>query len=98
MITKEQIIEGLKARLESTPREELKEISVYCVVSDKEGIGELIVGTGENLLSSLAQALADNKDMLFMTEVALAAAKDYLASKEEPKEEKKVVKTNKIVS
>ena len=98
MITKKEIIEGLKTRLESTPREELKEISVYCVVSDKEGIGELIVGKGENLLSSLAQALADNKDMLFMTEVALAAAKEYLASKVETKEEKKVIKTNKIVS
>jgi uncharacterized protein YecA (UPF0149 family) len=98
MITKEEIIEGLKTRLESTPREELKEISVYCVVSDKEGIGELIVGTGENILSSLAQALVDNEDMLFMTEFALNAAKEYLASKKEPKEEKKLVKTNKIVS
>lgn len=98
MITKEEIIEGLKERLESTPREELKEISVYCVVSDKEGIGELVVGLKENILSSFAQALADNKDLMLLTEVALAAAKEYLASKVETKEEKKVIKTNKIVS
>ena len=98
MITKEEIIDGLKVKLESISHKELKDISVYCVVSDKEGIGELVVGLGENILSSLAQALVDNEQMLFMAEVAVNAAKEYLASKEEPKEEKIVVKTNKIVS
>ena len=98
MITKEEIIDGLKVKLESVPHKELKDISVYCVVSDKEGIGELVVGLGENILSSLAQALVDNEQMLFMAEVAVNAAKEYLASKEEPNEEKRVIKTDKIVS
>ena len=87
-MTKEEILEDLKAKLEVLSREELSELGVLCVVCDPDGVGELLVGKPESILAAITQAIIDNEDIKFLIETSLKVAEEYKREvlNEQPKE------------
>lgn len=87
-MTKEEILEDLKAKLEVLPNEELSELGILCVVCDPDGVGELLVGKPENLLAAITQAIIDNEDIKFLIEMSLQVVEEYKREvlDEQPKE------------
>lgn len=90
-MTKEEILEDLKEKLEVLPNEELSELGILCVVCDPDGVGELLVGKPESLLAAITQAIIDNEDIKFLIETSLKIAEEY--KREVLKEEQKEVKS-----
>lgn len=78
-ITKEDIIEPLKQSLEAMPESGLKdgEISVLCIVSDTDGIGEIMMGNGGIIMSSIAHAISDNDALYTMVKTAIDIVDRY---------------------
>lgn len=76
-MTKELILEDLKAKLEVLSREELSELGILCFVADPEGVGELLVGKRDNILSAITQAIIDNEDIKFLIETSVIIADEY---------------------
>ena len=87
-MTKEEILEDLKAKLEVLSREELSELGILCVMSDPEGVGELLVGKPDSILAAITQAIVDNEDIKFLVETSLKVAEEYKREvlNEQPKE------------
>lgn len=87
-MTKEEILEDLKAKLEVLSREELSELGFLCVMSDPEGVGELLMGKPDSILAAITQAIIDNEDIKFLVETSLKIAEEYKHEvlKEEQKE------------
>lgn len=78
-ITKEDIIEPLKQMLEALPESDLKdnEISVLCLVSDTDGIGEIMMGNGGIIMASIAHAISDNEALYAMVKTAIDVVDKY---------------------
>lgn len=76
-MTKEEILEDLKAKLEVLSREELSELGILCVVCDPNGVGELLVGKPDSILAAITQAIIDNEDIKFLIETSLKIAEEY---------------------
>lgn len=76
-MTKEEILEDLKAKLEVLSHEELSELGILCVMSDPEGVGELLVGKPDSILAAVTQAIVDNEDIKFLVETSLKIAEEY---------------------
>lgn len=76
-MTKKTILEDLKAKLEVLSREELSELGILCFISDPEGVGELLVGKRERILSAITQAIVDNEDIKFLIETSVIIADEY---------------------
>lgn len=76
-MTKEEILEDLKAKLEVLSHEELSELGILCVMSDPEGVGELLVGKPDSILAAITQAIIDNEDIKFLIETSLKVAEEY---------------------
>lgn len=76
-MTKEEILEDLKAKLEVLPNEELSELGILCVACDPDGAGELLVGKPESILAAITQAIIDNEDIKFLIETSLQVAEEY---------------------
>lgn len=91
-MTKEELLEDLKAKLESLSKEELSKLGILCVVCDPEGVGELIVGKPDNILAAITQAIIDNEDIKFLIETSLKIAEEYKHKvlDEQPKEAKPI--------
>ena len=87
-MTKEELLEDLKAKLEVLSREELSKIGILCVVCDPEGVGELLVGKSESILTAITQAIIDNEGIKFLVETSLKVAEEYKREvlNEQPKE------------
>ena len=87
-MTKEELLEDLKAKLEVLSREELSELGILCVMSDPEGVGELLVGKPDSILAAITQAIVDNEDIKFLVETSLKVAEEYKREvlNEQPKE------------
>lgn len=76
-MTKEEILEDLKAKLEVLSHEELWGLGILCVVCDPEGVGELLVGKPDSILAAITQAIIDNEDIKFLLETSLQIAEEY---------------------
>ena len=87
-MTKEELLEDLKAKLEVLSREELSEFGILCVMSDPNGVGELLVGKPDSILAAITQAIIDNEDIKFLIETSLQVAEEYKREvlDEQPKE------------
>jgi hypothetical protein len=90
-MTKEEILDDFKTKLEVLSREELSELGILCIVCDPDGVGELLVGKPENILAATTQAIIDNEDIKFLIETSLKIAEEY--KREVLKEEQKEVKS-----
>lgn len=91
-MTKEELLEDLKAKLEALSKEELSKLGILCVVCDPEGVGELIVGKPDNILAAITQAIIDNEDIKMFLETSLVIAEEYKHKvlDEQPKEAKPI--------
>jgi hypothetical protein len=76
-MTKEELLEDLKVKLEVLSREELSELGILCIMSDPKGVGELLVGKPDNLLAAITQAIIDSEDIKFLVETSLKVAEEY---------------------
>lgn len=76
-MTKEELLEDLKAKLEALSREELSELGILCVVCDPEGVGDLLSGKPDSLLAAITQVIIDNEDIKFLVETSLEIAEEY---------------------
>lgn len=76
-MTKEELLEDLKAKLEALSREELSELGILCIVSDPEGVGDLLSGKPDSLLAAITQVIIDNEDIKFLVETSLEIAEEY---------------------
>ena len=76
-MTKEELLEDLKAKLEALSREELSELGILCVVCDPEGVGDLLSGKPDSLLAAITQVIIDNEDIKFLIETSLEIAEEY---------------------
>lgn len=87
-MTKEEILEDLKVKLEVLSREELSELGILCVICDSKGVGELLVGKPDSILAAITQAIIDNEDIKFLLETSLKIAEEYKREvlNEQPKE------------
>lgn len=87
-MTKEELLEDLKVKLEVLSREELSKLGIFCVVCDPEGVGELLVGKPDSILTAIAQAIIDNEDIKLLVETSLKVAEEYKREvlNEQPKE------------
>lgn len=87
-MTKEEILEDLKAKLEVLSHEELSELGIFCVVCDPKGVGELLVGKPDSILTAITQAIIDNEDIKIFLETSLKVAEEYKREvlNEQPKE------------
>lgn len=87
-MTKEEILEDLKVKLEVLSNEELSKLGILCVVCDPDGVGELLVGKPEGILAATTQAIIDNEDIKFIIETSLQVAEEYKREvlNEQPKE------------
>lgn len=87
-MTKEELLEDLKAKLEALSREELAKLGIFCVVCDTDGVGELLVGKPDSILAAITQVIIDNKDIKFLIETSLKIAEEYKREvlNEQPKE------------
>ena len=76
---KEQVFAPISEYFNSLPREviESKDFSVLCLISDESGVGEVVIGSGGALVSSLAQTLLDNDDLMLIMESAIDVVKKY---------------------
>lgn len=76
---KETIAEMISTHLDSFYKDELsnKDFSILCLVSDEEGVGEIMVGSGESLVSSLAHAFLDNDNLVYVVKTALDVVEHY---------------------
>ena len=79
-MTKEELIDGFKAKLENLSDEDLETIGVLCVVSDKDGVGEMMVGKGEEIFNALCHAFVNNTSLLTIADASVRVAKKYLDS------------------
>ena len=80
---KEQVFAPISEYFNSLPREviESKDFSVLCLISDESGVGEVMIGSGGALVSSLAQTLLDNEDLMLIMESAIDVVKKYKQQK-----------------
>ena len=87
-MTKEELLEDLKAKLEALSREELAKLGIFCVVCDPEGVGELLVGKHDSILAAITQAIIDNEDIKMFLKTSLVIAEEYKQRvlDEQPKE------------
>ena len=76
-MTKEELLEDLKAKLEALSREELSELGILCVVCDPEGVGDLLSGKPDSILAAITQVIIDNEDIKFLVETSLEIAEEY---------------------
>lgn len=76
-MTKEELLEDLKAKLEALSREELAKLGIFCVVCDPVGVGELLVGKPDSILAAITQAIIDNEDIKMFLETSLVIAEEY---------------------
>jgi hypothetical protein len=90
-MTKEEVLEDLKAKLEVLSHEELSELGILCIVCDPDGVGELLVGKPDSILAAITQAIIDNEDIKFLIETSLQVAEEY--KREVLKEEQKEANT-----
>lgn len=90
-MTKEELIEDFRVKLESMSKEDLETISALCIVSDKDGVGEMMAGKGEEIFSALCYAFVNNTSLLTIAEASVSVAKKYLDS--EAKKEQVVKST-----
>lgn len=76
---KEQVFAPISEYFNSLPREviESKDFSVLCLISDESGVGEVMIGSGGALVSSLAQTLLDNDDLMLIMESAISVVKKH---------------------
>ena len=77
-MTKEELIEVFKEKIESLSEAELNEVSVLCIISDKVGVGEIMLGKGHEICNALCHTLVGNGALMDIVEVALKVAKKYL--------------------
>lgn len=80
---KEQVFAPISEYFSSLPREviESKDFSVLCLISDESGVGEVMIGSGGAIVSSLAQTLLDNEDLMLIMESAIDVVKKYTQQK-----------------
>lgn len=76
---KERVFSPISDYLNSLPKEILedKDFSVLCLISDESGVGEIMVGKGETLVSGLAHALLDNDDLMTIVKTAVSVVERY---------------------
>ena len=74
---KEELIEGLKEKIESLSKEELSEMSIVCIISDKDGVGEMMAGKGQEICNSLCHAFVGNEALMDFAEIALNVSRKY---------------------
>ena len=76
---KERVFSPISDYLDSLPKEILedKDFSVLCLISDESGVGEIMVGKGETLVSGLAHALLDNDDLMTIAKAAISIVEKY---------------------
>lgn len=76
---KEQVFAPISEYFNSLPNEvrENKDFSVLCLISDESGVGEIMIGRGETLVSSIAHSLLDNDNLMLIMESAISVVKKY---------------------
>ena len=76
---KEQVFAPISEYFNSLPKEviESKDFSALCLISDGSGVGEIMVGRGDTLVSSIAHSLLDNDDLMLIMESAIDIVKKY---------------------
>lgn len=76
---KEQVFAPISEYFNSLPAEVRgsKDFSVLCLISDESGVGEVMIGSGGTLVSSIAQTLLDNDDLMQIMELAIGVVKKY---------------------
>lgn len=76
---KEQVFAPISEYFNSLPKEviESKDFSALCLISDESGVGEIMVGRGDTLVSSIAHSLLDNDDLMLIMESAIDIVKKY---------------------
>ena len=84
-MTKEEVIEGLRLKLDSMSEEDFENVSVLCIVSDGDGVGEMIAGKGSDICNALCHSIVGNEALLEITEVALKVAKKHIVEEAQKK-------------
>ena len=76
---KEQVFAPISEYFNSLPREviESKDFSALCLISDESGVGEVMIGRGDTLVSSIAHSLLDNENLMLIMESAIEVVKKY---------------------
>lgn len=76
---KEQVFAPISEYFNSLPKEiiESKDFSALCLISDESGVGEIMVGRGDTLVSSIAHALLDNDNLMSIMELAISVVKKH---------------------
>jgi hypothetical protein len=76
---KEKVFAPIGEYFNSLPSEvlESKDFSVLCLISDESGVGEVMIGSGEALVSSIAHALLDNDDLMSIMELAISVVNKH---------------------
>lgn len=76
---KEQVFAPISEYFNSLPKEVIngKNFSVLCLISDEDGVGEVMIGRGEALVSGIAHSLLDNDDLMLIMESAIEVVKKY---------------------
>lgn len=76
---KEQVFAPISEYFNSLPKEviESKEFSALCLISDESGVGEIMIGRGDTLVSSIAHSLLDNENLMLIMESAISVVKKY---------------------
>lgn len=76
---KEQVFAPISEYFNSLPKEIIKskDFSALCLISDESGVGEVMIGSGEALVSSIAHSLLDNENLMLIMESAISVVKKY---------------------
>lgn len=76
---KEQVFAPISEYFNSLPNEVIqsKDFSALCLISDESGVGEIMIGRGEALVSGIAHSLLDNEDLMLIMESAIEVVKKY---------------------
>lgn len=76
---KEQVFAPISEYFNSLPKEIIKskDFSALCLISDESGIGEIMIGKGDALVSSIAHSLLDNENLMLIMESAISVVKKY---------------------